>query len=120
MKKSVQTVVIICVTNNINRNPPYDICHGFIAISSILKKLSNNPNIFICGMLPCGEFFSVSILIISEIINLLKFKCFVTNFHYINHGWTLKNGSLGFSLFHGGSKEKEKTLKNSSDSAVFQ
>ena len=81
MKKSVQTVVIICVTNNINRNP-HDICHGFIAISSILKKLSNNSNIFICEILPCGEFFSVNILIISEIINLLKFKCFVTNFHY--------------------------------------
>ena len=73
-----------------------------IAIGSVFKNQSSNPNIFICGLLPRDESFSINRLIINEVNDLLKYKCFVKRFHFINlnNGWTLNNGTLDFSLFY--------------------
>ena len=73
-----------------------------IAIGSVFKNQSSNPNIFICGLLPRDESFSINRLIINEVNDLLKYKCFVKSFHFINlnNGWTLNNGTLDFSLFY--------------------
>ena len=73
-----------------------------IAIGSVFKNQSSNPNIFICGLLPRDESFSINRLIINEVNDLLKYKCFVKSFHFINldNGWTLDNGTLDFSLFY--------------------
>ena len=102
---SLKNVVILCGTNNINhinKHSPYDIVQGFIAIGSVFKNQSSNPNTFICGILPCDESFSINRLIINEVNDHLKFKCFVKSFHFINlnNGWTLNNGTLGFLLFY--------------------
>ena len=53
-------------------------------------------------MLPRDESFSISRLIINEVNDLLKSKCLVKSFHFINqnNGWTLNNGALDFSLFY--------------------
>ena len=44
---SLKNVVILCGTNNINKDSPFDIAQGLIAIGSVFKNLSSNPNIFI-------------------------------------------------------------------------
>ena len=99
---SLKNVVILCGTNNINKDSPYDIAQGLIAIGSVFKNQSSNPNIFICGLLPRDESFSINRLIINEVNDLLKSKRFVKSFHFINlnNGWTLNNGTLDFSLFY--------------------
>ena len=94
-------VVILCGTNNINKDPPYDIVQGLIAIGSSFKSQHNKPNIFFCGLLPRDEYASVNRVTVDEINNLLSFKCSVNNFHFIDEskGWTLDNGPFDFSLF---------------------
>ena len=84
------------------KDPPYDIVQGLIAIGSVFRNQSSNADIFICGILPRDESFSINRLIINEVNDLLKCKCLVKNFHSINqsNGWTLNNGALDFSLFY--------------------
>ena len=81
---------------------PLIIAQGLIAIGSVFKNQSSKPNIFICGILPRDESFSINRLIINEVNDLLKSKCLVKSFHFINqnNGWTLNNGALDFSLFY--------------------
>ena len=54
----LKIVVILCGMNNINKDPPYDIAQGLIAIGSSFKNRCNNPNVFICGLLPRNEYVS--------------------------------------------------------------
>ena len=99
---SLKNAVIRCGTNNISKDSPYDIAQGLTAIGSVFKNQSSNGNIFICGLLPCDESFLINRLIINEVNDLLKSKCFVKSFHFINlnNGWTLNNGTLDFLLFY--------------------
>ena len=98
---SLKNVVILCGTNNINKDSPYDIAQGLIAIGSAFKNQPSNPNIFICGILPRDGYCSINRLIINEINDLLESICLVKSFHFINQnsGWTLNDGALNFSLF---------------------
>ena len=64
---SLKNIVILCGTNNINKDFPDDIDQGLIAIGSVFKNQSSNPNIFICGILPHNESFSINRLIINEV-----------------------------------------------------
>ena len=82
---SLKNVIIFCGTNNVNKDSPYDIFHGLIIISPVLENQSGNSNIFICGILPLDESFSIKRLIINEVNDLLKSKCLVENFHFKNH-----------------------------------
>ena len=70
-----------------------------IAIGSSFKNRFNNPNIFICGLLPRNECFSINKVITDEINDLLSFKCSVNNFHFIDQSnrWTLNNDTLIYS-----------------------
>ena len=47
----LKNVVILCGTNIINKDSPYDIAQGFIVIGSAFKNQPSNSNIFICGIL---------------------------------------------------------------------
>ena len=96
-----------CVVRiTLTKIPPFDIVQGLIAIGSSFKNRFNNPNIFICRLLPRDEYVSINIsinrVIIDEINNLLSFKCSVNNFNFIDqsNGWILDNGTLDFSLFY--------------------
>ena len=52
----LKNIVILCGTNNINKDPPpHDIVQGLIPIDSSFKNRVNNPNIFICGLLSRDE-----------------------------------------------------------------
>ena len=57
---SLKNVVILCGTNNINKDSPYDIAQGLIATGSVFQNQSSNPIIFICGLLPRDESFSIN------------------------------------------------------------
>ena len=74
---SLKIFVILCGTNDINKDTPYDITQALIAIGSVFKKQSSNPNIFICGILSRDESFLVNRLIIDEVNDILKSKCLV-------------------------------------------
>ena len=74
---SLKNVVILCGINDINKDIPYDIAQGLIAIGSVFKNQSSNLNIFICGILSRDESFSVNRLIINEVNDILKSKCLV-------------------------------------------
>ena len=91
--------VILCGTNNINKDSPYDIAQGLIVIGSAFKNQPSNPNIFICGILPRDGYCSINRLTINEIND--ESICLVKSFHFINQnsGWTLNNGALSFWLF---------------------
>ena len=67
-----------------------------------IKNRFNNPNIFICGLLPCDECVSINRVIIDEINDLLSFKCSRNNLHFSDQskGWILDNGTLDFLLFY--------------------
>ena len=80
---SLQNVVTLLTTNNV-------IVQGLITIGSVFKNQSSNPNIFIYGILSRDESFSVSRLIINKANDLLKCKCSVKRFDFINrgNGWT--------------------------------
>ena len=99
---SLKNVVILCGTNNINKDSPYDIAQGLIVIGSVFKSQSSNPNVFICGILSRDESFLIYRLVINEVYDLLKSKCLVKSFHFTNQnaGWTLNNGVLDFLLFY--------------------
>ena len=96
---SLKNVVILCGTNNINKDSPYDIAQGLIAIGSAFKNQPSNPNI--CGILPRNGYCLINRLTINEINDLLESRCLGKSFHFINQnsGWTLNNGALNFSLF---------------------
>ena len=98
---SLENVVILCGTNNINKDSPHDIAQGLIAIGSAFKNQPSNPNIFISGILPRNGYCSINRLTINQINDLLESRCLVKRFHFINQnsGWTLNNGALNFSIF---------------------
>ena len=93
---------IPCDTNNITKDYPDDIAQGLIAIGLVFKNQSSYPNIFVCGLLPRDESFSINKLIINEVSNVFKSKCLVKSFHFINqnNGWTLNNRRLDLSLLY--------------------
>ena len=64
---SLKNIVVLCGTNNITKDFPDDIAQGLIAIGSVFKNQSNNPNVFICGILPHDESFLINRLIINEV-----------------------------------------------------
>ena len=82
---SLQDVVILCGTNNINKDFLYDIIRSMIAIGSVFKKQSMNPNVFIYGILSrdWDETSSVNRLIINEKSDLLISKCSVKKICFI-------------------------------------
>ena len=114
----LRNVVILFGTNNINKDPPYELAQGLIAIGSSFKNRFDSPDIFICGLLPRDVYFSINRVIIADINDRLSFKCSVNNFHFIDqsNGWTLNNvTALDFSLFysHGQRLVHYHWLKNS-------
>ena len=124
----LRNVVILFGTNNINKDPPYELAQGLIAIGSSFKNRFDSPDIFICGLLPRDVYFSINRVIIADINDRLSFKCSVNNFHFIDqsNGWTLNKGTLNLSLFYPdglhlvekGNLELEKSILKAIDSTI--
>ena len=95
-------IVILCGTNNIFNDSPYDIVDGIIKIASTFEKIYPNSSIYISGLLPRDESWSVNRVTIDEINKSLQFQCIREGFIYIDQSicWTYKNGELDPILFY--------------------
>ena len=94
-------IVILCGTNNIFNDSPYDIVDGITKIASTFEKIYPNSSIYISGLLPRDESWSVNRVTIDE-IKSLQYQCIREGFIYIDQsiGWTYKNGELDPVLFY--------------------
>ena len=101
LPSSVRNIVVQCGTNNISNDSPRDITDCIVNVGTIFRKKSNTVNIK-CGLIPLDESWSVNRLLINKINDILKCYCHKNDFAFIvqDHGWTLSNGSLDFSLFY--------------------
>ena len=99
---SLSKIVILCGTNNIFNDSPYDIVDGIIKIASTFEKIYPNSSIYISGLLPRDESWSVNTVTIDEINKSLQYQCIREGFIYIDQsiGWTYKNGELDPVLFY--------------------
>ena len=99
---SLSKIVILCGTNNIFNDSPYDIVDGIIKIASTFEKIYPNSSIDISGLLPRDESWSVKRVTIDEINKSLQYQCIREGFIYIDQsiGWTYKNGELDPVLFY--------------------
>ena len=95
-------IVILCGTNNIFNDSPYDIVDGIIKIASTFEKFYPNSSIYISGLLPRDESWSVNRVTIDEINKSLQYQCIREGFIYIDQSinWTYKNRELDPVLFY--------------------
>ena len=97
----LQNYVIICGTNNIQHNSVEDIVDGIVEIALSLRHKYHPIAIFVCGLLPHDNNWSISRVHINEINNYLCYKSKSNGVNFINHtDWTLQDGSLKPNLFY--------------------
>ena len=99
---SLKNVVVLCGTNNLFTDSPLDIADCIVNIGSCLREKSSSVNVFICGLIPRDESWSVNRVLIKDFNRILKYLCLKHDFSYIDqsNGWTLPNGDLDpFLLF---------------------
>ena len=87
---SLSKFVILCGTNNIFNDWPCDIVDGIIKIASIFEKMYPKSSIYISGLLPRDESWSVNRVTIDEINKSLQYQCIREGFIYTDQsiGWT--------------------------------
>ena len=98
---SLKNVVVLCGTNNLFTDSLLDVADCIVKIGSCLCEKSSSVNIFICGLIPRDESWSVNKVLIEEVNRILKYLCLKHDFYYIeqSNDWTLSNGNLDPSLF---------------------
>ena len=98
----LKNVIILCGTNNICIDSRYDISQCLIDISVCFRNRSPKVKIFISGILPRDECYSVNRILIKEINIILKCKCTFHRFNFIKQeqGWTDNNDTLDPSQFY--------------------
>ena len=98
---SIQNVVIMCGTNNINHDSVEDIVDGIIDVVLSFKNKFHHCDIFVCGIIPRDENWSINRVHINEINNYLRYKCNLFNTKFLDQiDWTLLNGSLNPEYFY--------------------
>ena len=99
--RSIQNTIILCGTNNIQRNSTEDIVDGISDIIQSLQRKYVHSNIIVCGLLPRDEIWSVNRIYIDEINESLFHKCDLHNVKFIKpKDWTFHNGFLKSNLFY--------------------
>ena len=95
----LQNTVIMCSTNNMQYNSVEDIV-GIVEIALSLRRKYQPVAIFVCGLLPRDNNWSINRVYIDEINNYLCCKSKLNGINFINHtDWTLQDGSLKPNLF---------------------
>ena len=98
---SFQNAVILCGTNNIQRDSSEDIVDRILEIALTLRRKYNHLHIVVCGLLSRDENWPVNQIYIREINDYLSYKCDLNGMKFIKpNDWTLCNGSLKASLYH--------------------
>ena len=75
MMPHLEHVIILCGTNNINKDSPFDIGECLIEIGKYFKERPRNIRIVISGIRPRDECWSVNRIIISKFNDILADKC---------------------------------------------
>ena len=107
MECDVKVVVVLCGTNNIEKNTPGEIAQGVLAIVDYIQMKKPAVSIIVCGILPRDLLPTIKREDIEEVNNEL--------FEYISYseeladknviflapgkGWTTKGGQLDQSLY---------------------
>ena len=107
MECDVKVVVVLCGTNNIEKNSPSEIVQGILAIVDYIRMKKPAVSIIVCGILPRDFFPTARREDIEEVNDEL--------FEYISYseeladknviflapgkGWTTKGGQLDESLY---------------------
>lgn len=107
MECDPKVVVVLCGTNNIDKNSPSEITQGILAIVDYIRKKKPNASIIVCGILPRDLFPTIRRENIDEVNDEL--------FEYISYseelrdenvyflapgkGWTTRGGQLDESLY---------------------
>ena len=89
-------LLILCGTNNIYIDSPYDIVQCLIDIGVCFRNCSSKINIFISRILPRDECYSLNRMLIKEINAILKSQCGLHSFNFIEQeqGWISWNDWL--------------------------
>ena len=74
LPSSVENVVILCRTNNIQNDTPRDIANCIISIGSIFQKKSSGINVILCALILCDECWLVNRVLINEANKILKYQ----------------------------------------------
>ena len=98
----MKNAVILSGTNNLQQDSPEDIVVGIIENGHCFKKRHYHITIFICGLLPHDECTSVNRVYIIETNKILKVKCLLNKFFFIDQDtyWTHPNGCLNSDMFY--------------------
>ena len=91
-----QNAVILCGTNNIQRDSSEDIEDGILEIALTLRRKYNHLNIAVCGLLYRDESWSVNRIYIKEINDYLSYKCDLNGVNFAKPS----DCSLKTNLFH--------------------
>ena len=97
----LENAIILCGTNNINKDSPFDIAECHIKIGEYFKERFRNVKIFFSGILPRNEYCSVNRITTGEINDILADKCSLHWFYFIDqkYGWTMENGMLNPNFY---------------------
>ena len=98
---NLQNAVIMCDTNNIQHNYVEDIKDEIVKTGLSLRRIYHSIAIFVGGLIPCNNNWSINKVYIDEINNFLCYKSKLNGINFINHTeWTLQDGSLKPNLFY--------------------
>ena len=98
---SLKNFIILCGTNNLFQDSPEGTADGIVEIVQTFQSSYNSINIAIGGILPRDASWSINWVLIKEVSQILKAKCFKSFFIYIgcDSCSTFANGSLNPDLF---------------------
>ena len=80
---SFQNAVILCGTNNIQRDSSEDIVDGILEIALTLRKKYNHLNTAVFGLLPHDKNLLVNWIYSREINDYLSYKCDLNGMNFI-------------------------------------
>ena len=102
ISSSLKNAVVLCSTNNLQKDSPGDIVDSIIEIGHCFKKPHHHINIIVCGLLPRDECTSINPVYIIETNKILKVKCSLNKFFFTDQDtyWTQPNGCLNSDMFY--------------------
>ena len=78
-----KNIANLCGTKNIPINSLCDIAHCIISVGSVFRKKSNIINVSVCGLISRDEGWSVNMVLINEVNEILKYQCNINGFTFI-------------------------------------
>ena len=91
----------MCGTNIIQHHSVEDLVDGIVEIALSLRRKYHPIAIFLCGLLPRDDNWSINIVYINEINKYICYKSKLNGVSFINYtDWTLQDGSLKPNLFY--------------------